>query len=547
MQEIKLPVDSSKPVAKVQVVKYLSHDGRIYFQLPYRPDVVSRFKREFGGRRWHGSVGEKPSKWQLPAPVRELFGTVKLWSAPDDSRTRFRLGAWQGRDTDAYWRSPYPTNDFDRPLYAHQKEAVDWLLAVRWGILAYEMRLGKTLVFIEVMERAAALDSQAVWWHYCPKSAIAEMELQYKHWDAEVRPKLFTDGELKRLAASDETPDGVIFDESHRLKTPTAARSKAALAIAERVRRANGYVVCATGTPAPHDPTNWWTQAEIACPGWIPEARFYDFDARLAERAPHIPGISFPKLIRWREDEVEKLKTELSGLVLAKFQRDVFDVPARQYERIELPPSKQTLRFASLIKSQSESTIETLVKMRELSDGFQYKEKLSGQAITRLTTPKDQALTNLLDKYIDAGRIVIYAGFTASVDRCVEICQAQGWDTIRVDGRGWDSLLPSYIGSSPLEVFQDVDKYPRPTAFIGHPGAAGMGLTLSASPAVVFYSNDFDGEHRIQAEERIFAPGKICTVYDFLHLPTDKLILDNLHEKRRLQALTLGDIWRLYE
>jgi hypothetical protein len=108
-------------------------------------------------------------------------------------------------------------------------------------------------------------------------------------------------------------------------------------------------------------------------------------------------------------------------------------------------------------------------------------------------------------------------------------------------------LLPSYIGSSPLEVFQDVDKYPRPTAFIGHPGAAGMGLTLSASPAVVFYSNDFDGEHRIQAEERIFAPGKICTVYDFLHLPTDKLILDNLHEKRRLQALTLGDIWRLYE
>ena len=33
-----------------------------------------------------------------------------------------------------------------------------------------------------------------------------------------------------------------------------------------------------------------------------------------------------------------------------------------------------------------------------------------------------------------------------------------------------------------------------------------------------------------------------ATIIDLMHLATDQLILDNLQKKKRLQALTLGDL-----
>jgi hypothetical protein len=40
-----------------------------------------------------------------------------------------------------------------------------------------------------------------------------------------------------------------------------------------------------------------------------------------------------------------------------------------------------------------------------------------------------------------AGRIVVFAGFTASIDRVCEIVGNEGWLPIRVDGRGWHSII----------------------------------------------------------------------------------------------------------
>ena len=71
-----------------------------------------------------------------------------------------------------------------------------------------------------------------------------------------------------------------------------------------------------------------------------------------------------------------------------------------------------------------------------------------------------------------------------------------------------------------------------------------MGLTLTASSEIVYFSNDFNGESRAQSEDRCHRPGmdlnKGCTITDLIHLPSDKLILDNLKAKRRLELMSLG-------
>lgn len=168
------------------------------------------------------------------------------------------------------------------------------------------------------------------------------------------------------------------------------------------------------------------------------------------------------------------------------------------------------------------------------------------RSIKEVECPKDQVLKDLLDEHADVGRIVIFAGFAGSVDRCTSTTLQAGWSVLRVDGRGWKFIHPTQgvQDVDHLEVFQEkLVEYPK-VAFIGQPGAAGMGLTLTAAPTIVYFSNDFNAESRIQSEDRIHRPGmdtnRGATIIDLIHLPTDQLVLENLQKKRKLQDLTLG-------
>jgi SNF2 family DNA or RNA helicase len=160
--------------------------------------------------------------------------------------------------------------------------------------------------------------------------------------------------------------------------------------------------------------------------------------------------------------------------------------------------------------------------------------------------PKDNALKEDLEIHEEVGRLNIYAGFTASVDRVVQICQNQGWTTIRADGRGWEGCTPYgevLDNNLLLRHYQNgQDVYPK-MAFIGQPGAAGEGLTLTASPTTVFWSNDFNGNSRIQAEDRGHRIGmdieKGGRIVDYLHLDSDIYVLNNLQQKKDLQRQSM--------
>lgn len=159
--------------------------------------------------------------------------------------------------------------------------------------------------------------------------------------------------------------------------------------------------------------------------------------------------------------------------------------------------------------------------------------------------PKEDELKSILDEYSEVGRVVVYGGFTGSVERCVQIAQKCNWSFIRVDGRGWHSDIEGDTLQL-LRLFQYAqDRFPR-VAFIGQPGAAGMGLNLTASPVICYYSNDFNAESRIQSEDRIHRPGmdknRGATIIDLVHLPTDEWVLNNLKKKRQLQAMSLGQL-----
>lgn len=284
------------------------------------------------------------------------------------------------------------------------------------------------------------------------------------------------------------------------------------------------------------------------------------------------------------KDEITQLYKRMSGLVLVQHKKDCLDLPDKVYREIEIKPSLAMARAAALIQVGSRNTIEALTKLRELSDGFQYIETVEstqtcttcqgnkelfdndlnmkvtcpaceGRGKTNVVkremktvdSPKFDTLTELLaEDFEDENRIVIYGAFTGTIDRVCDHVTKLGWQVMRVDGRGWTphgNYLPR-DNVEFLKVFQNPKQHEQKIAFVGHPGSAGMGLTLTASKAIIYFSNDFNGESRIQSEDRIHRAGmdvnRGATIIDLLHLPTDRYVLKNLKRKRDLQSLSMG-------
>jgi hypothetical protein len=165
------------------------------------------------------------------------------------------------------------------------------------------------------------------------------------------------------------------------------------------------------------------------------------------------------------------------------------------------------------------------------------------RTVVEVECPKVDVLKDLLDEHSDIGRFVCYGGFTGTVDRIVKIAQAEKWGVIRVDGRGWHTTDSEGqpLTLDPLTLFQEkLIDFPR-MVFIGQAGAAGLGLTLTASPSIFYYSNDFNGESRAQSEDRIYRIGsRGANIIDCFHLASDEMVYDNLKKKRKLQDMSLG-------
>lgn len=504
---------------------------------------------------------------------------------------------------------------------------------------------GKTLMAIETMERSGLKD----WLWVAPKSGLRAAKREFEKWNCKIKPTLMSYRQftLRVKKWGDWVPDGVIFDESSRLKTASTQRAQAAQWIADRIREVHGfdgYVIEMTGSPSPKAPIDWWSQAEIACPGFLREGSTKALEYRLGiHREIEIPQGPTRLRIGWKDDErkcnicggykpdvaeeLEQIKEELNikevlvcdeeehdyepsinevelindrldGLAFFVSKDKHLDLPEKIYEQINLEPSSSMLRVAKVIADTAPSAIQALTLLRELSDGFQYREvdegkteckycngkgevddyydpedpyrsltqadfagHLEHRVITcpvcvgtgevpkkvrmtrKVTCPKEEALIEQLDHNEEIGRLVVFAGFSGSIDRVTEICLKYGWDVVKVDGRGWDVITKDGKKRvDPLDYWADMSN--QKVVFVAHPQSGGMGLTLVEARTCIYYSNDFNPESRTQSEERIHRPGQDhpVRIIDFIHLPTDTKVLNTLKDNRRLEKMTLGEL-----
>ncbi len=627
-------------------------DGRIEFKFKYNKKIMTEIKT-MEGHRWHGFDEENPRK---------------IWSIKDSPRNAFALAYVRGEDPYAPYDVEIKQFTSNRPLYDHQILMVRHGISVNHGIWAAEMGTGKSLSAIEVMEYAYGQgfvrDNREAW-YVGPRSGVKAVGRELLKWDSRIRPRMFTyEGVVKEVRTwvnERPTPKVVIFDESSKIKTPTAQRSQAAMHLADAIRKEygrSGYIIEMSGTPAPKEPTDWWHQCEIACPGFIREGDIGKFKKRLClveQRESTITGGMYPHIVTWWDDEnkcavcgqvkdhgnhdaafsvfgdadtadvhpfknsineVSYLHERMKGLVVVLLKKDCMDLPEKQYEELHVKPKPETLRAARLIRKITARGAQVSLLLRELSDGFQYKERQVGTeqcpncygkgetkaplmgdvpegevwdqpsaditnsskvgdhtipcpmcggkkevpVMERYTeevgSPKDQAFIDELDSHDDVGRYIVWGGFQATVDRLERIAHQQGWSTLKIDGRGYIATTEK---GEPVDAdrfldcmdrshkdFKDLRRKYSKVCIVGNPDAGGMALTFTGSPTMLYYSNSFKGEARMQSEDRGHRPGidenRGLTIKDLIHMPIDIVVKKNVMKKKDMQSMTLGDL-----
>jgi len=427
---------------------------------------------------------------------------------------------------------------------------------------------------------------------------------------------------MRNRKEGDPIPQGVIVDESSRVKGPAARRTLAVQELADMVRAEygmDGFVILMSGTPSPKSPIDWWSQCEIVWPGFLREGSQKALLRRLAfMREVNLDDKTVMKPNGWRDDEnkchecgnlkvtpcqecselkkpkrgcpsclqhddeqdhrfkkskneVEYMYQRLDGLVRILHKKDCVKLPPKKYEADVCKVSPSTMRVARALRAAATSVMQGMTWLREVSDGFLYKDQPKGMKTCNIcegkkvitqwfdpsdpergfesvdffdeefvaslktrevqcrqcngtgemprlvrearqtTCPKDAMLVKRLKECEeDTGRIVIFSAFQGSNDRIKEICHREGWSVVRCDGRGWEVTTCEGVNLKDrvsVPLEYWADMSNKKVAFVAHPASGGLSLNLTQSRMAVFYSNDHNPESRIQAEDRVHRLG----------------------------------------
>lgn len=281
----------------------------------------------------------------------------------------------------------------------------------------------------------------------------------------------------------------------------------------------------------------------FACPIYTPRLKCYNCSSYHTSK--NGCGMFEPYGKTVETNEVSELAARTQGLTVSLRKKDCLDLPEKEYVDVYCTPSAEMYEAAELVMAQELSTMPLINKLRQFSDGFLYNKE-EGTYTEMPENPKKQALNQLLDQFKDAEetRVIVYGGFLASLDLIQDACIKAGFNVIRVDGKGWSCKRAEACHLEATQDFFVNAPSKQRIAFVGNPASCGMGLNLQVAKYMVYYSNGFSGEARIQSEDRAHRQGmrESLTIYDIFCLGTDVLVRDNLLKKKDAQDITMQEI-----
>ena len=333
------------------------------------------------------------------------------------------------------------------------------------------------------------------------------------------------------------------IDESTTIKNPSAKRTKSILALGKEAT----YRRILTGSPVTKSPLDLYTQCGFLNSYLLGYDSFYAFRNRYANMIDRNFGGRRVQLIGSykRLDEVaDKLKA-FSYRVL---KDDCLDLPDKVYTRREVDLTDEQNKAYSTMKSAALASLKgkmataphVLTQMMRLHQITCGHLKNDDDTITEIKNNRLKELVNLLDEV--EGKVIIWANYVYDIENIVKTIQKEFGDDSIVQYYG---AIPAEQRQKNIEKFQDSDSSVR--FFVGNPQTGGYGITLTCANTVVYYSNGYDLEKRLQSEDRAHRIGqsKSVTYVDFIAPKTvDEKIVKALRKKMNIANEIMDEDWR---
>jgi hypothetical protein len=315
----------------------------------------------------------------------------------------------------------------------------------------------------------------------------------------------------------------LVVDESSRIKTPGAKRTKTIHNFGKQAK----YKRIMTGTPVTKGPEDTYSQFRFLDSNILGYDSFYSFKARYCIMG----GYENKQIVSYHN--IDELTENIEGHSFRVLKKDCLDLPDKIYQRHTVELSKKQRKLYDQLRKDfvvelegahlsAPEAITRLLRLQQIICGW-FPTEDGAVAIDDKNT-RLSALLNVLED-IEC-KVIIWARFKRD---------------IRAIGEALGSQAVSYYG----EVSNDdrataVDRFqndPKIRYFIGQPQSGGMGLTLTAGECVIYYSNSFDLETRLQSEDRCHRIGtkNNVTYIDFESPKTiDTKIINALRSKKSL-------------
>ena len=335
------------------------------------------------------------------------------------------------------------------------------------------------------------------------------------------------------------------IDESTTIKNPTAKRTKSILQLGKQAK----YRRILTGSPVTKSPLDLYTQCGFLDSYLLGFDSFYAFRNRYANMIDKNFGGRKVQLIGSykRLDELaEKLKI-FSYRVL---KEDCLDLPEKVYIRREVALTDEQLKAYSTMKSAALALLNgkmataphVLTQMMRLHQITCGHLRNDDGTITDIKNNRIKELINLLEEV--EGKVIIWANYVHDIKHIVKTIS---------DEFGADSIVQYYGAVSSEDRQKAIEKFQDPNSkakfFIGNPQTGGYGITLTAANTVVYYSNGYDLEKRLQSEDRAHRIGqtKSVTYVDFIAPKTvDEKIVKALRSKMNIANEIMDEDWRAW-
>ena len=330
-------------------------------------------------------------------------------------------------------------------------------------------------------------------------------------------------------------------DESTTIKNPKASRTKAITKLAKNTK----YRRILTGSPITQSPLDLYSQTEVLQTNLLGYTSYYSFQNHYGEVVNrYFGGRTVRQVVGYRN--LDELSQKLDSFSYRVLKSDCLDLPEKLYIRRDVTLTAEQKKLYAELKELAITELanqETVSVTNVLTQLLRLHQIVCGhiKSDDGTETPINN---NRIDELIEViaemqGKIIIWSNYRQNILEIVETLQ----------GLFGADAVASYFGDTTpderervIKQFQDPDSSLR--FFVGNTQTGGYGITLTEAQNVIYYSNNFDLEKRLQSEDRAHRIGQKnnVTYVDLVAKDTvDEKIVTALRNKLDLAQEVLGD------